>query len=186
MVAHPRGTTSPRTKSAKQTVTLAGATLRPFLFQNFFQVTSHGLRHWHFPETRFHQPIPSQQYLKENKATLMKNQPIPTSATEPRREISQSSDEKFRITHWLGLYESHLFLNSPYSTYERYSRVLSRFYAHFPDKQFTYEFLRPDFEDYKQERLKEGASVTTVEYRTQRPSRFLAFHATHGCRGCDD
>jgi site-specific recombinase XerD len=92
----------------------------------------------------------------------MNNQTNQTSAPKPRLEPNQSSDQKFKITHWLGLYESHLFVNSPYSTYERYSRVLSRFYAHFPDKQFTYEFLRPDFEDYKQERLNEGASVTTV------------------------
>jgi site-specific recombinase XerD len=92
----------------------------------------------------------------------MKKPPILTSATEPRPEISQASDEKFRITYWLGLYEGHLFLNSPYSTYERYSRVLSRFYLHFPNKERTYDYLRPDFETYKNDRLKEGVSSTTI------------------------
>jgi site-specific recombinase XerC len=40
--------------------------------------------------------------------------------------------------------------------------VLSKFYGHFPKKQFTYEYLRPDIETYKSDRLKEGASPTTV------------------------
>ncbi len=56
----------------------------------------------------------------------------------------------------------HLFLNSPHGTYERYSRALSKFYEHFPNKRFTYEFLRPDLETYKAQRLQEGASATTV------------------------
>ena len=61
----------------------------------------------------------------------------------------------------VGKYKGYLFLNQPKS-YERYSRVLSRFYAHFPDKSRTYDYLRPDFESYKAARLKEGASDTTV------------------------
>src|SRR5262249_12922410 len=63
--------------------------------------------------------------------------------------------------HWLGLYEGFLFLNLPRS-YERYSRVLSRFYTHFPEKKRTYDYLRPDFETYKRDRLNEAASPTTV------------------------
>lgn len=85
-----------------------------------------------------------------------------TSATTPRPHSDQSSDESSKITHWLGLYEGHLFLNSRPATYERYSRALSKFYEHFPHKRFTYEFLRADLEDYKQQRLDEGASPTTV------------------------
>jgi integrase len=91
----------------------------------------------------------------------MNSQPNPTSATEPRPEANLSNDDKFKITHWLGLYEGFLHLNYPRS-YERYSRVLTRFYTHFPGKQRTFDFLRPDFETYKQGRLKEGASRTTV------------------------
>lgn len=85
----------------------------------------------------------------------------PTSAITPP-SATQSSDQSFKTTHWLGLYEGFLFLNSPPSTYERYSRGLSKFYGHFPDKRFTYEFLRPDVETYKAQRLQEGASATTV------------------------
>ena len=99
-------------------------------------------------------------YLKENKATLMKNQ-LKTSATKPRLEDGSPKPDNFQIAHWLGLYEGFLFLNYPRS-YERYSRVLSRFYSHFPDKKRTYDFLRPVFETYKTDRLNEGASPTTV------------------------
>ena len=92
----------------------------------------------------------------------MNNQPNSTSAIEPRQE-SQSSEERFKITFWLGRYESHLYLNSPEATYERYGRVLSKFYEHFQEKKkFTYSFLRCDFEDYKNHRLREGASPVTV------------------------
>jgi hypothetical protein len=92
----------------------------------------------------------------------MKNQSSnPTSAiTTP--SATPSSDQSFLITYWLGLYEGFLFLNSPHGTYERYSRALSKFYGHFPGKRFTYEFLRPDIETYKAQRLQEGASATTV------------------------
>ena len=92
----------------------------------------------------------------------MNNQPHTTSATEPRLE-PQSSEERFKITFWLGRYEGHLFLNSPEATYERYTRVLSKFYEHFQEKKkFTYSFLRCDFKDYKNDRLREGASPVTV------------------------
>jgi site-specific recombinase XerD len=92
----------------------------------------------------------------------MNNQPNQTSATEPRPTASQSSDERFKITHWAGKYEGYLFQTSRPATYERYSRALSKFVNHFPHKRFTYEFLRPDLEDYKQARLKDGASATTI------------------------
>lgn len=93
----------------------------------------------------------------------MKNQQShnQTSAVTPP-SASESSDQSFKITHWLGLYEGFLFLNSPPSTYERYSRALSKFYSYFPNKQFTYEFLRCDIETYKAKRLQEGASGTTL------------------------
>lgn len=92
----------------------------------------------------------------------MNNKPNSTSALEPRQEVSQSSDEKFKIFYWCGKYEGYLFQTAPQATYERYSRVLSKFISHFPRKRFSYEFLRPDFEDYKQARLEEGASATTI------------------------
>ena len=92
----------------------------------------------------------------------MNNQPNTTSATEPRQESNQSSDEKFTIFYWCGKYEGYLFQTARPATYERYSRVLSKFVSHFPRKRFTYEFLRADLEDYKQARLKEGASGTTI------------------------
>jgi len=84
------------------------------------------------------------------------------SALKPRPEINQSDDTKFKITHWLGLYEGYLYLNFPRS-YERYSRVLTRFYTHFPGKHRTFDYLRPDFESYKNDRLKEGASPKTLQ-----------------------
>jgi site-specific recombinase XerD len=92
----------------------------------------------------------------------MNNQPNQTSATEPRLAASHSSDERFKITHWAGKYEGYLFQTSRPATYERYSRALSKFVSHFPQKRFTYEFLRSDLEDYKQARLKDGASATTI------------------------
>ena len=90
----------------------------------------------------------------------MKNQPT-VSALKPRPEASPSKTDNFQIAHWLGLYEGFLYLNYPRS-YERYSRVLSRFYGHFPDRKRTYDYLRPVFETYKTDRLNEGASPTTV------------------------
>ena len=84
-----------------------------------------------------------------------------TSALKPRPESSPSNAENFQIAHWLGLYEGFLFLNYPRS-YERYSRVLSRFYGHFPEKTKTFDYLRPVFETYKTDRLNEGAGPTTV------------------------
>ncbi len=93
----------------------------------------------------------------------MKNQRSDsTSATEPRPYIDQPSDGRFTICHWAGKYEGHLFQTAPHATYERYGRTLSKFITHFPHKRFTYEFLRADVEDYKQARLKGGASPTTV------------------------
>ena len=99
-------------------------------------------------------------HLKENKATLMNDQ-LTASALEPRPQASPSKTDNFQIAHWLGLYEGFLYLNYPRS-YERYSRVLSRFYSHFPDLKRTYDYLRPAFETYKTDRLNEGASPTTV------------------------
>jgi hypothetical protein len=114
-------------------------------------------------ESPFPKPILNLHHLKENNATLMNNQlPNSTSATEPRSEANQSNGERFRIFYWLGKYEGYLFQTAPPATYERYSRVLSKFISHFPHKRFTYEFLRPDLEDYKQKRLKDGASATTI------------------------
>jgi hypothetical protein len=72
----------------------------------------------------------------------MKNQSRNPSALKPRHEGNSSTDQLFRLCHWLGLFEGHLFHNAPESTYERYSRVLSRFYSHFLEKQYVYEFLR--------------------------------------------
>ena len=88
--------------------------------------------------------------------------PDQTSAIEPRLQPDPSTDERFKIALWIGRYEGYLFNNAPESTYERYARILSKFYAYFPDKRFTYDFLRCHFEDYKNDRLKEGASPTTV------------------------
>src|SRR3981081_595057 len=92
----------------------------------------------------------------------MKNQQSPNSTSAITPPSESPSDQNFRITHWPGLYEGFLFLNSPPSTYERYSRALSKFYGPFPDKRFPYEFLRPDIETYKAQRLEKGASATTV------------------------
>ena len=89
------------------------------------------------------------------------NDQLTTSALKPRPKASPSKTDNFQIAHWLGLYEGHLYLNHPRS-YERYSRVLSRFYGHFPDRKRTYDYLRPVFETYKTDRLNEGASPTTV------------------------
>jgi len=84
------------------------------------------------------------------------NDQLTTSALKPRLEDSQFDDEKFKITFWCGKYESYLFQTAPSATYERYGRALSKFISHFPQKRFTYNFLRADFEDYKQARLREG------------------------------
>jgi len=92
----------------------------------------------------------------------MNDQTFSTSALEPRQEPSFSED-RFKIAFWIGRYESHLYLNATGATYERYSRILTKFYTHFlGSKQFTYSFLRSDFEDYRDDRLKEGASPVTV------------------------
>ena len=98
----------------------------------------------------------SSQFIQGHKALSMKfQQPnLPSS--------SQSSDEEFKITFWCGKFETHLFVNAPKATYERYSRAISKFITHFPQKRFTYQFLRADFEDYKNARLREGASGKTV------------------------
>lgn len=92
----------------------------------------------------------------------MKNRCSSPSATEPRLETRQSSDDTIKITYWCGKYEGYLFHTAPAATYERYGRCLSKFISHFPQKRFTYDFLRADLEDYKLARLKEGANATTV------------------------
>ena len=92
----------------------------------------------------------------------MNNQSSQTSATEPRLDFSESSDQRFKISYHLCKYEGFLFQTTPPSTYERYSRALSKFISYLPEKRFTYEFLRPHFEDDKKARLKEGASATTI------------------------
>jgi len=67
------------------------------------------------------------------------------------------------VNRWLSMYETHLFQSAAPSTYERYCRVLDKFFfTHHPEKRSVIEFLRANFEDYKQQRLKEGASATTV------------------------
>jgi len=85
-----------------------------------------------------------------------------TSAVKPRQEINPSNDDKFKIHLWCGKYEGYLFHNASPAAYERYGRALSKFIGYFPQNRYTYEFLRADFEDYKQIRLKEGANPTTV------------------------
>lgn len=92
----------------------------------------------------------------------MKNRCFNSKSAKTPPSGTPFSDQSLLLTHWLGLYEGFLFLNSPASTYERYSRALSKFYSHFPEKRFTYEYLRCDIETYKEQRLQEGASTTTV------------------------
>jgi len=74
----------------------------------------------------------------------------------------RSDQERSRISFWAGVYEGYLFENAPASTYERYSRAISKFFDYFPDKKLVHEFLRPDVESYKQRRIKEGANPRTV------------------------
>lgn len=59
-------------------------------------------------------------------------------------------------------YETLLFSTAPYATYERYTRALDKLFAHFPEKRFLHEFRRADLEDFKKQRLEEGASPRTV------------------------
>jgi site-specific recombinase XerD len=90
------------------------------------------------------------------------NNQLTASAQKPRLEDHPSGTENFKITFWCSKYEGYLFQTAAPATYERYSRALSKWASYFPHKRFTYEFLRPDFEDYKQKRLKEGARATTI------------------------
>jgi len=77
-------------------------------------------------------------------------------------EITSSDEERSRVSYWGGLYEGFLFENAPASTYERYSRAISKFFSYFPEKKFVDDFLRCHAEDFKERRLKEGASPRTV------------------------
>lgn len=113
----------------------------------------------------------------------MKTQYVNPSTLTPRPDNDLTS-KTFLITHWLGLYESYLFTNAKFSTYERYSRILGKFYDHFPDKRFTYSFLRCDSEDYKQARLKEGASRQTVQMELSVLRGFFKWMLAMGADGC--
>jgi hypothetical protein len=61
-----------------------------------------------------------------------------------------------------GELRTFLFRAASEATYERYTRALNKLFTHFEDKRFVYEFRRPDIEDFKEQRLKDGLSPTTV------------------------
>jgi hypothetical protein len=111
----------------------------------------------------------TQLYLNEHKGTPMKSEDLNhlALAIEPRLDKHESEDERFKIRLWLGNYEGYLFQAAPPSTYERYSRVLSKFIGYFPEKKFTYDFLRAHFEDYKQMRLAEEGESQNCRHRTE-------------------
>ena len=86
----------------------------------------------------------------------------PTSATKPRPDSTNKGDERLKIAFWMVKYETFLFRAASEATYERYTRALNKLFTHFEDKRFVYEFRRPDIEDFKEQRLKDGLSPTTV------------------------
>ena len=88
--------------------------------------------------------------------------PDPALAQEPRPQAEPSSDQRFKIAFWMMKYETFLFHTAPYSTHERYTRALDKLFAHFPEKRFLHEFRRAELEDFKKQRLQQGASPKTV------------------------
>ena len=86
-----------------------------------------------------------------------------TQKVGPQNPVKEKPSETDNLKHYVALYQLHLFQTATELTYERYVRVLNRFaFDYFPEKTSTFEFLRADMEDYRELRLKEGASRTTV------------------------
>jgi site-specific recombinase XerC len=71
-------------------------------------------------------------------------------------------DQPHPIREWQQKYERYLFLIGRKATQERYARALERFLGKHATKTHPHQFLRPVFNDYVEERLTEGASVSTV------------------------
>lgn len=73
------------------------------------------------------------------------------------------------------LWESFIYQNRPFATYERYSRAVSRFVEAFPEKHSIHDFLRPDVLTYVEKRLAEGASVATLRTELAAIRAFFQF-----------
>ncbi len=72
------------------------------------------------------------------------------------------NDKPQPIRQWQQRYERYLFLIGRKATRERYARALERFLRRHPHRIYAHEFLRPQMNDYVEDRLAEGASLATV------------------------
>ena len=66
------------------------------------------------------------------------------------------------IRYWQQRYERYLDSIGRKETQRRYARAIERFLGKHPDKIYGHQFLRPVINQYVQDRLLEGASVSTV------------------------
>ncbi len=65
------------------------------------------------------------------------------------------------IKYWQQKWEHYMLLtNVPYSTRDRYSRVVQALLDHFRDNRYPHSFLRPQLIDYRDKRLKEAKPST--------------------------
>lgn len=66
------------------------------------------------------------------------------------------------LREWHGKFLNYLRLTGSESTAERYDRALETIFKHFRNKYSPSDFLRPDVEDYKIMRKREGVGARTI------------------------
>lgn len=72
-------------------------------------------------------------------------------------------------------YEAYLRKTAPFSTYDRYTRALEKFFSYFPEKKNVWDFLRCHVEDYKVLRKREGVSAKTLRFELLVVKQFWDF-----------
>lgn len=79
------------------------------------------------------------------------------------------------LREWHGKYLNYLRLTGSATTAERYDRALETIFKHFRNKFRPSDFLRPDVEDYKIMRKREGVSAGTINLELSAGYSFYEF-----------
>ncbi len=96
------------------------------------------------------------------KSTAWQNGTPPAAAPKAPKSNSTSAPKGIEpIKYWQQKWEHYMLLTRvPYSTRDRYSRVVQALLDHFRDSRYPHSFLRPQLIDYRDKRLKQAKPST--------------------------
>lgn len=82
-----------------------------------------------------------------------------------RKQLPGSPPEAINL--WFARWERYITLTTSIKTSQRYMKCLYTFFKYFPEKEQFTEFTRPDIEDFRIARLREGVNARTINYTVQ-------------------